>query len=282
MNKILIADSGSTKTHWILANKEDKKDFYCSGINPYFMNSPDIVELVDSTFLGINKDEVSSIYFYGAGCSNKEKCTLVKNALQYSFPKANVFVAEDLLASARALLGNKAGVACIIGTGSNAAVFDGENFTSQIDSLGHLLGDEASGAVIGRQLVIDYYRKVMPNELRTKFENDFDISLSNVLEKVYKEEFPNRYLASFAPFASKNIENEYINNLMNFIFDEFIEYQLGVINFNKDKMEIGFVGSIAYYFQDNLKDRLITKGYKIGKIIKAPIKDLVEYHINLN
>ena len=283
MNKTLIADSGSTKTHWVFANSQnEKEDYYSSGINPYFMNNAQIIELVNEIFSYTDKQEISNVYFYGAGCESDDKCGIVRDSLQLCFPNANIFVAEDLLASARALFGNGKGVACILGTGSNAAVFDGNDFTSKIDSLGYLLGDEGSGAYIGKQLLMDYYRKIMPLELRQSFQKEFNIKLGDVLDRVYKQESPNRYVASFAVFVSKHSDNEYIKAVTINAIDDFIKYQLGVIEFDKEKYELGFIGSISYYLKDILEQRLSLSGYKIAKIIKAPINDLVNYHLEFS
>ncbi len=283
MKKTLIADSGSTKTHWVLASShQDKEDFYSSGINPYFMNNVQIIELVNEVFSYTDKQNISNVYFYGAGCENDDKCGIVRDSLQLCFPNAEIFVAEDLLASARALFGNGKGVACILGTGSNAAVFDGNNFISKIDSLGYLLGDEGSGAYIGKQLLMDYYRKIMPLELRQNFQKEFNIKLGDVLDRIYKQESPNRYVAGFAVFVSKYSNNEYIKSVTINAIDDFIKYQLGVIEFDKNEYQLGFIGSISYYLKNILEERLNLSGYKIAKIIKAPITDLVNYHLENN
>lgn len=278
---ILIADSGSTKTQWNLVSKDKKiKESFSIGINPYFISKDQIIENLNHHFTDIEEREgVEQLFFYGAGCTLAEKCSIVYSALKEVFVNANIEVDSDLLASARAVFGNSQGISCILGTGSNVAVYDGEKFIDNINSLGYALGDQASGAYIGKELVRAYFQAEMPKELRTKFKNYFKIELATVLDNVYKQNFPNRYLAGFAPFASKNIENEFIENLITKGIKEFIIFQLGSLNFDKSQYDIGFVGSVAYYFKDILTNQLKLNGYNVGKIIKAPIEGLLEYHI---
>jgi N-acetylglucosamine kinase-like BadF-type ATPase len=274
----IIADSGSTKTHWIVIQEKGKfKSFYSQGINPYFLNVDEMVHIIKECFSGFPTEEVKEVYFYGAGCSLQEKCSQVQVSLAKVFSKANIETNSDLLAAAHALFGRQSGVACILGTGSNAAVYDGEKFTNKIQSLGYLLGDEGSGSYIGRQLVQSYFRKEMPKELRAEFAKEFNLDSKEVLESVYKQPFPNRYLASFALFASKHTKDKFIINIVRLSFCDFIKYQLDTLSFNKE-LPIGFVGSIAFYFQDILKEELESKGYILASVLKNPIESLEVFY----
>jgi N-acetylglucosamine kinase-like BadF-type ATPase len=274
----IIADSGSTKTHWVLSIPGGlRHDFYSEGINPHFMDAATIASVAASVIPPAFTAEIREVIFYGAGCALPEKCALVHKALQPVFPHATIQTYSDLLAAAHALLGKSAGVACILGTGSNAAVFDGENFTQRITSLGYMLGDEGSGSYIGRRLLQAYFRKEMPAVLRKDFQAKFEVNTADVLEMIYRRPFPNRYLASFAPFASAHSDTAFIRQLVRSSFADFIQYQLATLVFDK-QMPVGFVGSVAYHFHDMLKDELTQKGYKAGKILSEPMEALVAFH----
>ncbi len=280
---IIIADSGSTKTQWnIISNNKQIKEIFSQGINPYFISEEDIVRLLLMKFdKQAERKGVEKVFFYGAGCSLKEKCDIVYSAISKVFTNAIIEVESDLLASARAVFGNTKGVSCILGTGSNVAVYNGNSFTDNINSLGYALGDQASGANIGKELVRAYFQKEMPIDLRILFKQTYNIDLGTVLDRVYKQEYPNRYLASFAPFASENIENSFVKRIVTKAFREFVEFQLKSVEFDKNEYKVAFVGSIAYYFKDILSSVLLQNNYKIGKIIKAPMDGLLNFHCNI-
>jgi len=274
----LIADSGSTKTHWVIILPEGQiKSLYSQGINPYFLDVDEISRIVKECFIAFPTGEIKEVYFYGAGCSIAEKCSQVAAALSVVFPSAKIVTHSDLLAAAHALFGKANGVVSILGTGSNAAVYNGKDFEKKIQSLGYLLGDEGSGSYIGRQLLQSYLRKEMPSKLRNEFRKDFELELPFVLEHLYKKAFPNRYLASFATFASKFREDDFIQNILRNSFQDFIHYQLDVLDFDKN-IPVGFVGSVAFYFQEILKDELIKSGYQFAQVLKNPIEQLQEYY----
>ncbi|RLD68102.1 MAG: hypothetical protein DRI84_00520 [Bacteroidetes bacterium] len=274
----IIADSGSTKTHWVVISEgKQSKSFFSEGLNPYFLDSNEISLLVANCFLGLNVEDVEEIHFYGAGCSLPEKCNIVQSALKSVFPNSQIEIFSDLLAAAHALFGKTHGVACILGTGSNAAVYDGYRFVHKIQSLGYILGDEGSGAYIGRQFLKMFLNKEMPNDLRIDFAKKYHMDIPDILENIYKKPFPNRYLASFASFASEHSEDRFINSVIRNAFSLFIKYQLNTLEFDK-KMPVGFVGSIAFHFQSILKDELQYQGYTIGNVLKEPISELTQYH----
>lgn len=275
----VIADSGSTKTNWVvISNSGEKTSLFSEGINPYFLDVQKIEEIVKASFNNIVLQEVEEVYFYGAGCASPEKCGIVHSALTVIFPKADVETNSDLLAAAHALFGHNEGVACILGTGSNAAVYNGSDFIDKIQSLGYLLGDEGSGSYIGKLLIQQYFRKEMPADLRANFESKFKLDTSIVLESLYKKPFPNRYLASFTTFVSDYSQSNYIQELIRIAFRDFVKYQLSSLKIERN-IELGFVGSIAFYFQDILKRELQKEGYKLASVIKEPIHNLVDFHL---
>ncbi len=274
----IIADSGSTKTHWVVISEgKQTQSFFSEGINPYFLDSNKISLLVANCFSELNVEDVEEIYFYGAGCSLPEKCNIVQSALKKVFPKSQIETFSDLLASARALFGKEKGVACILGTGSNAAVYDGYRFVCKIQSLGYILGDEGSGAYIGRQFLKLFINKKMPKGLRIDFAKRYQTDITDILENIYKKPFPNRYLASFASFASEYPKDKFINSVIRNAFTLFIKYQLSTLEFDR-KIPVGFVGSIAFHFQNILKEELQCQGYALGNVLKEPIRKLAQYH----
>ena len=275
----IIADSGSTKTQWIVVSNEGKQiSLFSQGINPYFIDAKEIEQLVKTCFVNFDFSDVKELVFYGAGCALPDKCAIVHQGLSTVFLKASIRVHSDLLAAAHALFANKSGVACILGTGSNAAVYDGNEFSNRIKSLGYLIGDEGSGSYIGKQFLQSYLRDLMPEDLSKAFEQEYKVEIPEVLDRLYKKPFPNRYLAGFTSFASEHTHHGFIRNVIRNSFQDFIKYQLKTLHFDS-KLPIGFVGSIAYYFQDILKDELEASGYVPGQIIKEPINNLVKFHL---
>jgi N-acetylglucosamine kinase-like BadF-type ATPase len=273
----IIADSGSTKTAWRLIT--DKKSIVAvesPGINPYYQGKEEILDSLKEYLLPHIKEEVREIYFYGAGCTGT-KGDLVREAISEVISASIIEVNSDLLGAARALCGNEPGIACILGTGSNSCYYNGEIIVRNIPPLGFILGDEGSGAVLGKKLVADYLKYVMPSSLRLQFEVDCDLTTSEVLNRVYRSEFPNRYLSGFTPFLSKNIRNSYCEKLVVSEFQEFIARN--VLNYKESKdIPVSFTGSVAYYFESQLKMVLQSNGLTVGKIIQHPIDLLVDFH----
>ncbi len=277
---ILIADSGSTKTHWVLADQSGKStSVYSEGINPFFMDADQIGKTLSDCFADVELDGLEAIYFYGAGCSLPDKCALVAEALRDFFGGPKIEVNSDLLAAARALFGSDKGVACILGTGSNAAVYNGMDFDRRIKSYGYLLGDEGSGSYLGRKLLQDYIREEMPVDLRHLFEAEFKLSHEQILENVYRKSFPNRYLAGFATFASPNLQHPYIKEIVSNSFKDFVRFPLQSLDFDR-RLPIGFVGSIAFHFRDLLGTILEENKLIPGPIVRAPIHKLLDFHLN--
>lgn len=277
---MLIADSGSTKAHWCLIDAKGQRLIQTLGINPYNMSNTDIAEVLErELYPNIDSQIIKNIHFYGAGCSTTQKCNLIDSVLQVYFKDANIEVHHDLLGAARALCGHKPGIACILGTGSNACYYDGNDIKEQMNSLGFVLGDEGSGAFMGKLFIRDYYQNAMPNEMKELFRQEFNPRLENILDSIYNQPRPNRFLASFAPFFLKHIQHPYISGIVSNSFDEF--FSKYVLKFGEAKNnEVHFLGSIAYHFSDLLKISAKKAGLQTGKIFISPIQGLIDYHKN--
>ena len=276
---ILIADSGSTKTDWIVVENGNKIHSYKTlGINPYFLDKEDIISIIKSD---VNASRlignISKIHFYGAGCASSAKSELVKKSLQDVFKGSEINVEHDLLGAARALLNKGNGLVAILGTGSNSCKFDGGKIIQNIPSLGYVLGDEGSGAYLGKILVKEYLNGTLNRDLHNKFSLDFKLSSEEILDAIYRKPFPNRFLASFCPFLSKHISNPLIRLMVEEGITDFFEtHILKYPDYNS--LKVGFVGSIGYCFKDILKDVAKNKNVQLGKILKSPIEGLLAYH----
>ncbi|NQU52869.1 MAG: ATPase [Bacteroidetes bacterium] len=277
---ILIADSGSTKTSWFYSDGENHPEKISTlGINPFFRTTKDIVAELQKDLIPKVNSGISEIYFYGAGVINEEKGAVIKFALHKLYPSAKIEVYSDLLAAARATLGKERGIACILGTGSNSCLYNGKDIAEQVSPLGFILGDEGSGAVLGRKLVGDYLKGIMPENISQKFQKQYPFSYSEILENVYKKEKPNKFLARFVPFLNENKNDGYCNELVENSFNEFIQRNVKQYS-DFNKLEISFVGSVAYFFQEQLKSVLSNNKLKLGVIVKEPLEGLTQYHLN--
>jgi N-acetylglucosamine kinase-like BadF-type ATPase len=278
---ILIADSGSTKTDWRLMD-EDKEisRVQTTGFNPYYQQLNEIVVEIESALVpNIETDIVNTIYFYGAGCSTVERQKKVSDALSPYFPNARIAVHSDLLGAARALSGNTPGIVCILGTGSGSCRYDGEKIAENIPSLGFILGDEGSGAWLGKKMVTDFLRGHMPEKCMDLIRKELLIDKEIILEQVNHKPMPSRYLASFAKFISDHIDETYFYKVMFHSFTAFAENY--IVRYQEyAKFKCHFVGSIAWYNQDILENVAKYNGFTIGNIIKSPIDGLTYYHSN--
>ncbi|GHV43034.1 ATPase [Bacteroidia bacterium] len=268
----LIADSGSTKTHW----NYEGNDFFTQGINPFFLSENEIISLISNELeQQIECCTVTEIFFYGAGCTAAQSGKL-KNALALSFPKANIEVASDLLGAARALLQRKAGIACILGTGSNSCLYDGEKIAASVPSLGYVLGDEGSGAALGKRLLGDILKKMLSEKIQRKFFEKYTASTAEMVENVYQKQFPNRYLAQFSAFLYENQNEPEIDALILNELQSF--FDRNIIHYDFKKYSVNFAGSIASYFERQLRQVADYNEFNIGKILQKPMSGLVEYH----
>jgi len=275
---ILIADSGSTTTFWVLIKETGKISFQTQGLNPYF-SSPELIAKVlkDELSNQISCKEVSQIFFYGAGCSTDKNNAIIHDQLQTCFPKAGIEVHHDILGAARALFGREQGIACILGTGCNSCFYDGQNVFANVPSLGYLFGDEGAGSYLGKKLIGKYLKKQLPGDLTFIFDETYAYTLENILTALYKKPFPNRFLASFSLFIKDNIEHPYIHDLVYDSFIDFFEDHITAYD-NYLSHQIGFVGSIAFYYRDILKKAMTSKSLTIHRIMLNPLEGLIDYH----
>lgn len=275
--EILIADSGATKTDWCLT-KNGKIVFRFSGkgISPVHQTGEEIAEEIKLYVLPLLKDaNIGAIYFYGAGCI-PEKIDLVHDAIHQSFPIDSIQVYSDLIAAAHSLCGHESGIACILGTGSNSCEWDGSNIVKQISPLGYILGDEGSGAVLGKLLVGDALKNQLTDGLKEVLLDEYGLTPGIIIEKVYRQPFANRFLASLTPFLLKHIDDQSIRQIVIRSFSAFFERN--VMQYNSQNNKVNFVGSIAWYFSDQLKEVAAEKGIEIGTIAQSPMPGLIEYY----
>lgn len=290
---IIIADSGSTKTHWCLMTANGQSsDFMTDGINPFYQTQDAMRNSIMNQLLPqmghlIWAGKVTHVFFYGAGCT-PEKKPFVKNALSAIFKDADVQVESDIVGAARGLLQHKKGVACILGTGSNSCLYDGEQIVKNVPSLGFILGDEGGGAVLGKRLVADVFKNQLGSEIKELFINEYQLTQADVIERVYRQPFPNRYLASLSKFCAEHIDNKRIYDLVYEHFMTFVERNLEQYYQDENDVEIedtksmpvGFIGGIAYYYRPVLQQVLDDMGFTLSRILLDPIEGLKEYHRN--
>lgn len=280
---ILIADGGSTKTHWCLVDGADKVyDFYSEGYNPFFVDEEYInTSLTKALPANIRRELIETVYFYGAGVHDNGKSLLLKSAFKQVFCDSEIVVKHDLLAACRALLGTTSGFAAILGTGTNTCIYNGTEIIHHIDSAAYILGDEGSGCAIGKKLLLDYIRGVLPPAIKKDFEDSYNLSEKDVLNRIYTQPLANRFCASFSEFVFKHISDKHLHNLVSSSFDQFFTQLVCLYPYYRN-YELNAVGSVAFYFRDILKLSAENHEMKIGKIIKSPINELVNYHINLS
>ncbi|HET6244245.1 MAG: N-acetylglucosamine kinase [Bacteroidetes bacterium] len=280
---LLIADSGSTKTDWRLVDNNSKiHQLKTQGFNPFFQDSEDISSILKNEFFhqlpsGIDLGGVD-IYFYGAGCSSEIKCAVVQEGLKKVFPEANVEVNHDLLAAARATCGTNPGLAAILGTGSNSCWYDGKNIVENIPALGFILGDEGSGAHMGKTFIKDYLNKEVPEHIAQRFITRFKLSKEDILDAVYKKPFPNRFLAGFSKFIYQNLKDQYISDLVTLCLNQFFDKHICKYQPN-NQLKLNVVGSVGFYFSNYLTRIALERGLETDKIIESPIAGLTLYHL---
>jgi len=275
---ILIADSGGSKIDWRLIQKDGTIGQASGpGFNPYYQPIEDLKRSVQDILVPQVKDRVSKIFFYGAGVSSTKNQLTIKSAFLEFFPEAHIEIGWDLLAAARALSGYEPGIACIMGTGSNSCLYDGTKITGNVANLGWILADEGSGANIGRKFLVDYLRDKLPTELAKQFHERFPLTREEFLEKVYQQERPSAFLASFTRFIFQHLKEPYCYKLIYDSFSEF--YENNVMQYeNYKNLKVHFTGSIAFYFSDILRQVANDKGITVKNILEGPIAGLTLYH----
>jgi N-acetylglucosamine kinase-like BadF-type ATPase len=274
----LIADSGSTKAEWCLLEGGKKKIIFTQGISPYFLNTNQIAELLARELVpNLQRKKPAELYYYGTGCMDPKNVRLVKKAIQQVFPDVYAEVTHDLMGAARALCGREKGIACILGTGANSCYFNGKRIVKNSPGLGFILGDEGSGAYLGRRVIQYYLYKTFDEDLNARFESKYGETQASILESVYKKPLPNRYLASFSLFLTENrghymIENIIEDGLNDFFFVHICKYR------ESWTKPIHFTGGVAFAYRDVIAE--LCKGYELqlGKIIRNPMEGLIQYH----
>ena len=277
---ILIADSGSTKTDWVLVDENlNRHSFSTSGINPFFITAEQIENILATQIhIGIDKTLIKQIYFYGAGCSDETRCAIVSDGLKKFFSNASIEINHDLLGAARALCGTKKGMTAILGTGSNSCLFDGEKIIWQIPSLGYILGDEGSGAYIGKNFIAAYLYREMPDDLLKALDKESAMKKEEILSALYHAEMPSGYLAGFMPLVQHHIAHPFVFSLVKKCFEDFFDHHICRYTSYKE-IPMHCTGSVGFYFSDILKTVALEKNIRLEKIIKKPIDSLVDYHL---
>lgn len=279
----LIVDSGSTKTDWCFAESSDVYVLvHTDGINPVVQSYDEILSVVQEQMLPRAKQQsldlasLEEVYFYGAGCT-PELLSVVENALRVAVgEKPSVYVDSDLLAAARALCGTDSGIACILGTGSNSCYYDGEEIKEHTPALGYILGDEGSGAVLGRNFINGILKGTLSQNLRDEFLEEYQTSQADIIDKVYHSATPNRFLASLSKFILSHIDDDCLETLVVRNFENFIISNIR--NYSEAKPVINAVGSVAFLYRKQLEQAAMSQGYELGKILKSPLEGLLDYH----
>ncbi len=275
---ILIADSGATKAEWCLIRNGKKKAIFTQGISPYFLNTEQIKDLLLKELKPSLKNiTVEEVFYYGTGCANAENAKSVKKAVKKVFTEAKIEVTHDLMAAARGLCRRKKGIVANLGTGSFCCYFDGKKIVRQTPGIGYVLGDEGSGAYLGKKVIQYYLYETFDDDLRARFDAKYVTNRTEILENVYKKPLPNRYLASFAIFLAENRGHYMIENIIEDALNDFFFYHLCKYR-ESWVMPIHFVGSIAYGFKDVLQQLCNTYEFELGTVMKNPMEGLIKYH----
>lgn len=276
---ILVADSGSTKTDWRLVDSDgNTKAFQTKGLNPIFTSEEEILkELENAELASSYSDKITAVHFYGAGVTNELIINKITTLFSTFFPNATVNINDDLMAAARALYRNGSGIVCILGTGSNSCLYENGEIMDKVPALGYILGDEGSGANIGKRFINALFKRQLPEKLTIEICKKNNITIEGIIERVYKNSFPNRYLASLTRIVNENIQHESIVKIVEEAFIDLVNKNISHYNSAEEK-SVGFVGSIAYHFQAVLTHVLKSKGLAVSEIIQSPIDELTNFH----
>lgn len=279
---ILIADSGSTKTYWsLLLDNETVLRYKTSGINPFFQTETQIENQLRKQLLQqLNHVDIHSIYFYGAGCSTPKQKQIVINAFEKVFYFDQMVVESDLLGAAKALCGDQPGIVCILGTGSNSGFYDGSTIVKQVAALGYIIGDEGSGAALGKKLVSDCLKNQLSSHVQQKFFDRFKLTPAEIVENIYTKPFPSRFLASLSIFLHENLHEP---ELYKIVYDSFTEFfQRNIFQYDYQQFEVNVVGSIGFYYQEVLRQVASDLHIRLGLVLQAPMEHLIAYYQSKN
>lgn len=285
----LIVDSGSTKTSWCFAFLPNTSSAYgartvtTEGLNPAVMSAEEVEGKIAKALthclqsLSISAADVENVFFYGAGCI-AGRAGVVSESISTILVDAKIYVADDLLGAARALCGHNAGIACILGTGSNSCLYDGENIVAHTPALGYVLGDEGSGAVLGRKFLNAVLKQTLTENICKRFLQESGLDMAEVINRVYRSPAPNRFLASMSKYIHGYLDEKEVRDIVIDNFEDFIRNN--ILAYGDEFRTINVVGSIAYHYKEQLTEAASRNGFQIGKIIKSPIEGLIEYHTN--
>jgi len=274
----LIADGGSTKTEWCLLSGKKKVLINSQGMSPYFINEFQMENIIKTEVLpALKKTLIDEIYYYGTGCTSPVNARLVKKVLHRIFPEASVNIKSDITGAAKALCGNEKGIACILGTGSSACYYNGKRIVKNSPGLGFILGDEGSGAYLGKKVIQYFLYNTFDEDLRARFDAKFITNASEILDAVYKQPLANRYLASYAIFLAENRGHYMVENIIEDAFNDF--FYRHVIKFSESwKLPVNFAGGIAYGFKDILVEMCNSYQLQLGNVLRNPMEGLIKYH----
>ena len=277
---VLIVDSGSTKSDWVLLrNSGERELFKTMGFNPYFHSETIIANAIKQNHeLYEYSEGIDQVFYYGAGCSSPDLNSIVHRALKRVFPNADINVDHDLLACAYSTYTGEPAISCILGTGSNSCHFDGENLYEEVPALAYILGDEGSGSYFGKKLLAAYLYKHLPEHIAKDLEEEFQLTKDIIIENVYMMPHANVYLASFMRFIAKHKEDEYIDKMIVDGLEDFMRVHVCCYPDHKE-VPVHFIGSIGYFFEDQLRKAADRVGIKIGVLTRKPIDGLVNYHL---
>ena len=278
MPATLIADSGATKCEWRLVHDKEIQTIITTGLSPYFLSEEKILAVLQTELLA-NMPEVTvnKVAFYGTGLGNADNLKLIKAILHKIFPDATIEVTHDLMAAVHATAGREKGVVAILGTGSNSCYYNGKKIVKNSPGLGYVLGDEGSGAYLGKKVIQYYLYNTFDEDLRARFDATFTVTAKDILESVYTKPFPSRHLASYAIFLAQNrghymVENILEDGLNDFFFQHLCKYA------ESWKLPIHFAGSIAYGFRDVIAQLCNSYEFELGKVVQSPMEGLLKYY----
>lgn len=282
MGMILIADSGSTKTDWaVVDDGRMVASMATQGINPFHQDTDNIAAVIETELLPKMGDIYpEEIYFYGSGC-REDKVEMMCSILGRAFPHcARIEAQGDLLAAARAVCGANEGIACIMGTGANSCLYDGKRVVENTPPLGYILGDEGSGAVLGKLFVNALFKGQLPESLKDEWLAETGLSLNIIINKVYREPLANRFLASTSKFIRQHLE---VKQLEEMVVDNFREhFRRNVNRYGRKDLPVGAIGSVAYYYREQLEKAAMAEGYSLGKVMRSPMDGLMRYHSSMD
>lgn len=275
---ILLADGGSTKVDWrLVEGTKEIKQISTKGANPFFRSREDISEEIKKVINPVlNGHTIDSVHFFGAGCASPEKNKIVRDAIADNIKTSHIEVNSDLVAAAKGLCGTKKGIACILGTGSNSCFYDGEEIVENVSPLGYVLGDEGSGAVLGRLFLGACLKNQLTKGLKEKFLKEFDLTPAAILDMVYRQPLANRFLASLSPFLVENIHDKTVYDLVYNAFKDF--FVKNVMQYDYKNNDVHFTGSVAYYYKDLVRKVGADLNIKVGIISQSPMEGLIRYY----